>query len=359
MRSRIPGVVAVAALIAVAVASAAPRVRVALARGLAQPVAARAWTARLAVRPASFAGVVRVTATGPAQLSVRATGGRGSYRARLVFPSGGRWTLTARAGATTSRLGSIAVRARAPVPLTFVWPTSLDVEPDGRLLLVENGLERVLRIDPTTGRAATVAAGIPKAYAAARAPSGSIFVAGAHELLRIDGATPPIRVAEADSDIGPIAVAPNGDVYFATGTQIFVLHGGSARAALASTAQLAAPHGLAVAHDGTLLVSDTENGRVRRIDPATGAITPFAAVDTPRGIDVARDGSVYVVDAGAKRVLHLDADGGRLGFVGPALADPYDVDVAPDGGLYVVDTAAAGRVFRVASDGTATPLSRR
>ena len=88
MRSRIPAVVAVAALVAVTTVAAASRVHVALVRGLPQPVAARGWTARLTVRPASFAGVVRVTATGPTPLSVRATGGRGSYRARLVFPSG-------------------------------------------------------------------------------------------------------------------------------------------------------------------------------------------------------------------------------------------------------------------------------
>ncbi|MDX6477505.1 MAG: hypothetical protein QOG29_92 [Gaiellaceae bacterium] len=358
MRSRIPGAVAVAALVAVAAAPAASRVHLALARGLPQPVAGRGWTARLTVRPASFAGTVRVTAAGTTRLSVRATGGRGAYRARLVFPTAGHWTLTGRAGGTTSRLGAVVVRVRPRTPLTFIWPTSIDTEPGGSLLVVENGLERVLRVDTATGRVTTLASGISKAYAVARAPSGSVYVSGAHDLFRIDGTAPPVRVAEADSDLGPIAVSPAGDVYFATATQIFVVRGGSSPPAPVSTAQLAAPHGLAVTRDGTLLVSDTGHGRVLLIDPATGGATTFAAIDEPRGVDVAADGSVYVVDARAKRVLHLSASGERLGFAGPAFTDPYDVAVAPDGAQYVVDTAVAGRVLRVAADGTATPLSR-
>src|SRR4051812_25872540 len=85
---------ALALLVAVACtcqAGAAPPVRVSVAGTLTSPVAGRAWTVRLTVRPASFAGGVRVRAIGPRVLGARATGGRGAYRARLVFPSAGRW----------------------------------------------------------------------------------------------------------------------------------------------------------------------------------------------------------------------------------------------------------------------------
>ena len=93
------------ACIPVLAASAGTPVRVALAGKLAPAVTGRAWTVKLGVRPASFRGAVHVIATGAKRIDVRATGGRGSYRARFVFPSAGRWTLTARAGGTTSRLG--------------------------------------------------------------------------------------------------------------------------------------------------------------------------------------------------------------------------------------------------------------
>ncbi|MDX6411061.1 MAG: tripartite motif-containing protein 71, partial [Gaiellaceae bacterium] len=224
--------------------------------------------------------------------------------------------------------------------------------------LVENGLARVLRIDPATGSSTTIAASIPKAYAVARAPSGSVYVSGAHVLLRIDGAGTPVAVAETDANIGPIAVAPNGDLYFATDTSVFELPRGAGPPIPVAT-QLSAPHGLAVAADGAVFVSDTGHGRVARIDPVAGVITTVALIGTPRGLDVATDGTVYVVDSIAKRVVHLSVTGAVLGFAGPAFPDPYDVAFAPDGALWLVDTAASGRVRRIARDGSVTTLSRR
>src|SRR4051812_8552986 len=126
-------------------ASAAAPVRVSLVGKAPSLIAGRAWTARLTVRPVSFGGTIRVTATGPKRIDVRATGRRGSYRARFVFPSAGRWSLAARAGGSTSRLGSIEVRPAPPTPVAFTQPTSIDLEPAGTLLLVENNPGRVLR----------------------------------------------------------------------------------------------------------------------------------------------------------------------------------------------------------------------
>jgi len=109
------------------------------------------------VRPASFHGTVRVTATGARKLGARASGGRGSYRVQFVFPSSGGWKLTARAGSTTSRLGTVQVRPVPPQPVTFVEPTAIDAQPDGTLLLVENNPGSLLRVDPRTGSVTPVA----------------------------------------------------------------------------------------------------------------------------------------------------------------------------------------------------------
>jgi glucose/arabinose dehydrogenase len=114
-----------------------------------------------------------------------------------------------------------------------------------------------------------------------------------------------------------------------------------------------------VAADGALLVSDTGNNRLRRIDPATGVITAFAEVGTPDGMDVAADGSVYVVGGQDRRVVHVSASGARIGFVGPALALPYDVEAAGDGAVYVLEAGPVGYVRRIAPDGTMTTVSRQ
>jgi streptogramin lyase len=299
-----------------------------------------------------------VTASGPGRIAVRASGWHGSYRALLVFPKTGRWTLTARAGDATSRLGTVTVRKAPPVPLAFVWPTSVDVEPDGSLLVVENGLNRLVRVS-TSGRVTEIAS-LTKAYAVRRASSVTLYVNSGPTLFRIDGTAAPVKVAQAEGDIGPMAIDPNGDVYFTTETKLWKLAGGSGTPVwLAAGTSLNAPHGLAVAADGSVLVADTGNHVIRRVDPAACTVTSFAQVDNPRGMRVAGDGTVYVVDADAKRVLHLSATGERLGFASPTLGDPYDLALAPGGVIYVVDTAQTGYIRRIAADGTATTVSRR
>jgi sugar lactone lactonase YvrE len=356
-------------------ASAAGPVRVSLTGKRATPVAGRAWTIRLAVRPLSYAGTVRVSAVGPGRVRVRATGRRGSYRARLVFPKAGQWRISAQAGGVTSRLVSVRVRRPPARPVVFAQPTSIDLEPTGTLLLVENNPGRVLRVNAATGRVSVLVPSIARPYAVVRAPSGSIYVSVGNQLQRLNGSGPPTSVAEvpAGIEIGPIAAGPSGDVYYSTATQIFRLPGGSGPpiriagtgeaggggdGGPALNAQFSSPHGLAVGADGALLVSDRDNNRVRRIDPATGLVTAFAPIDRPYGIDVAADGTVSVVEGSQNRVVRLSPTGTRLGSVGPAFALPYDVEVG-GGVTYVLDAGPAGYIRRIAPDGTVTTVSRR
>jgi NHL repeat len=355
-------------------ASAAGPLRVSLVGKPAAPVAKRAWVVRLAVRPMSFSGTIRLTASGQGRVQARASGRRGSYRARLVLPSPGRWTLTARAGGRTFRLGTTQVRPAPPQPVAFTEPTSIDVESAGTLLLVENNPGRVLRVQPETGQVTALVPSIARPFGVVHTPAGSVFVSNDNRLSRIDATGTPTTVAEADRQIGPVAVTANGDVYFATATQIFRLAGGSGPAVrIAGTgvegdggdggpaleAQFAAPHGLAIAADGALLVSDTENDRIRRINLSTGLVTAFAPVGQPGGSDVAPDGTIFVADGLERRVLHLSASGARLGFVGPAFDLPYDVEVADGGVTYVLEAGPRGWVRRIAADGTVTTVSRR
>jgi streptogramin lyase len=245
--------------------------------------------------------------------------------------------------------------ASAAAPLTFAWPTSIALEPGGSLLVVENGLHRLVRVDPATGKVTVVASGMAKPYAVARARSGAIFVTDADALKRIDGTRTPATVTRAANDVGPIAFGPTGDLWFTTSSAVYRLPRGGHAAEQIATG-LDGPHGIVVAVDGAVLVSDTGNGRIRRIDPNTGAVTTLMKVANPRGIAAGSDGTIYVVEAAGHRVARFTAKGKRLGFVGGRFGDPYALAVGPTA-IYVVDTSAAGTIARVGRDGAVTTIS--
>jgi sugar lactone lactonase YvrE len=244
--------------------------------------------------------------------------------------------------------------ASAPAPLTFTWPTGVEAEDGGTLLVVENGTGRIERIDPATGHTAVVAT-VNHAYRTA-ASSGGVFVSANDSVWRI-GPRRAKREVVAAHEAGPIASAANGDVFFVADGGVFRLaHGGGPAHRVPGTASIQGSHGIAVSREGALLVSDTAHDRILEIDPSSGKTSTLAHVAGPRGIAAATDGSIYVVAAGAKRVLHLDAHGSTLGYVGARFGDPYDLALGADGTIYVVDTAQIGTVKRIATDGTTTTI---
>jgi serine/threonine-protein kinase len=256
-----------------------------------------------------------------------------------------------------SKLGSVRVRR---APLVLVEPTGIDVAPDGSLLVVEFGLRRLVRVNPATGRLTPVV-DLVKPWGVARAPSGSSYVSDLGWVKRIEPGRAPQIVATVDPgvEVGPVTVSPAGDVVYSTVSAVYRLAHGTAGTPerLAAGTPFSGPHGIAVAADGSLLVSDTGNGLIRRVDPA-GSVTTFAALGSPRGIDVAPDGTVYVAGGDEHRIVHLDASGKRLGTVGPRFGDAYALSVARDGTVYAIDIGA-DVIRRLSPDGTSTVVGRR
>jgi GT2 family glycosyltransferase/DNA-binding beta-propeller fold protein YncE len=226
------------------------------------------------------------------------------------------------------------------------------------------------------------------------------------------GALTPTISAWLDTP-GGIAIAANGDLYFAdshndvidlfdrrsvvsrvigNGTSGFSGDGGPA-----IRAQLDTPDGVAVAPDGDLIVSDSHNDRIRRVDRPTHIITTIAgsgengfdgddkpaleaALNTPNAVFVTANGNIYVADTLNNRIRVIDAatglirtvagdgatgESGPIGDGGPAtsahLFMPSDVAVARNGDIYIADVhhnrirkvdAKTGIIATVAGNGS-------
>ena len=139
---------------------------------------------------------------------------------------------------------------------------------------------------------------------------------------------------------------------------------------LATLAQLNLPEALAFDQEGDLLIADSGNNEIRKVDATTGVITTIAGdrsanylgeglqakqspLYNPTGVAVGADDSVYIADFGNQRVRRIASDGtlntvagnGTQGFAGDGgsaksaeLNLPAGVALDPAGNLYIADS---------------------
>jgi sugar lactone lactonase YvrE len=179
-------------------------------------------------------------------------------------------------------------------------------------------------------------------------PSGQVLVA--------DTNNHRIRLIDTDPQRTVRTIAGNGVAGFANG--------------VGAQAMFRKPNALAIAPDGAILVADSENHVVRRIEnnspnwtvtvyagtPATAGFANGAALSArfirPTGIALDRAGNLYVTEVGGNRVRMIRADSrevttyagtGAFGWrdapsgVDAQFSAPSAVAVAPTGEVYVLD----------------------
>jgi hypothetical protein len=194
---------------------------------------------------------------------------------------------------------------------------------------------------------------------------------------------------------GGIAIDVNGDLYIADSNHDVIVRAFADRTnpkdlppvagvkgttgfdgdnGLATKALLDTPDGVCIAPDGDLVIADSHNDRIRRVDRPTHIITTIAgsglngydgddkpaveaALNTPSAVACAPNGDIYVADTLNYRVRLIEARTGLIhtvagdgtpgdindiGDYGPATAAhlnmPADVQIAPaTGDIYIAD----------------------
>ena len=206
---------------------------------------------------------------------------------------------------------------------------------------------------------------------------------------------------------GSLAVAPNGDLFFADGkngviqqvdTRPYEQPPRSKAAAYTArrSLQFASPSDVAMSANGDIYVADAQNDRICLIDRANGKILTVAgtgaagfdgdlkqatqaALHGPNAVAVARNGDLYIADTDNNRVRLVeqatgiirtvagDGIGGSGALIGDGglaihahLDHPTDVALGPTGDLYIADMrhhrvrmvdARTGIITTVAGDG--------
>ncbi|HLF41008.1 MAG TPA: NHL repeat-containing protein [Acidimicrobiia bacterium] len=159
----------------------------------------------------------------------------------------------------------------------------------------------------------------------------------------------------------------------------------------ATEATLSCPHSVAADAAGNVFIADSANDVIRRVDPS-GVITTIAGqggvagdagdggpatqakIQGPKGIVFDRDGNLLIADSGNDKIKRLDLTAGVITTVagtglgggnasegrgdgGPAtqaqMLEPRTVAVGPDGSLYIAEPKAH-RVRRVDTSGIIT-----
>jgi len=293
--------------------------------------------------------------------------------AASVFKLDRNGVLTRVAGNSTSGYsgdGGQAINAQ------LTQTTGLAVDAAGNLFLADLG--RVRRVSPG-GIIATVAGNGTLGFSGDGGPAtdAAISVGG----ISVDGAG---NLFLADERAGRIRkVSPAGIITTIAGTGTFRYSGDGGPA---TSAQLSFPSDVAVDSRGNIYVADTNNCRVRRIDP-NGIITTIAGsgvrgysgdggsatdaqLNSPTGVAVDGVGNVYFVDGSNLRVRRISpggiittvagngtqgssGDGGLA--TGAQLNRPLGVAADTEGNLFI--TGSDFRVRKVSPDGIITTVA--
>ena len=282
------------------------------------------------------------------------------------------WLLVALAGAQTGRAAALAVTTLVGTGVAGYSdaqvnnPYGLVIGPDGALYFCDLDNQRIRRLDLATRRITTIAGSGERGYKGDGGPAVDAALNMPHE-LRFD-ARGNLYIAERDNHVVRRVDRASGVITTVAGTGVAGFSGDGGPGA---KAQLRQPHSIVFDRDGTLLICDIANYRIRRLHLDTGIIDTYAGTGEPaatldgarvrgtplkgpRTMALAPNGDLYLalregnaiyrIDRASQTLHHVAGTGepGYAGDGGPAasakLGGPKGLAIADDGSLYVADT---------------------
>ena len=297
-----------------------------------------------------------------------------NHRVRQVDRFGNISTIAGTGGEGYSGDGGPAIAAQ------LNYPQGLALDGAGNLYIADSGNGRIRRVDASgairtiagTGEEGLSGDGGPAIAAQLNYPQG-LALDGAGNLYIADSGNGRIRRVDASGAIRTIA---------GTGEE-----GSSGDGGPAVAAQLKFPSGVAVDSSGNVYIADWGNHRIRRID-SSGTITTIAGtggsgssgdggpavaaqLNLPQGVAADGNGNLYIADTENHRIRRVDPSGtiatvsgsgeqGYSGDNGPAavaqLNSPSGVALDGAGNLYIADSENH-RIRRINSSGTITTIA--
>jgi DNA-binding beta-propeller fold protein YncE len=245
-------------------------------------------------------------------------------------------------------------------------PYGVVVDRGGNVYTADRLNSRVRRIDAASGIITTVAGtgdagysgdGGPAARAGLAEPNGLAFDADERQLYIADVADHRVRVVDMSS--GMIAT------FAGTGAAEHSGDGGPA-----AEAGVFGARAVKRAPDGTVYILERQGSSLRAVDPASGIIRKVAGTgargfggdggpaldavfDAPKEMALDQDGNILIVDTENPAIRRIDRATGKLATIagghrgpdgdgGPATAAgldrPHGAVVGPDGAIYIGDT---------------------
>ena len=192
-------------------------------------------------------------------------------------------------------------------------PNDCFLDGKGSLLIADIQDQRVRSLDIASGIITTFAGNGEKARNGDGLPATRASIFGARAVCMDTAGNTYIAEREGN---GVRVVTPDGIMGTIAGASSELGYAGDDGPAIAST--WAGPKGIRCDANGNIIVTDTENHAIRRIDADTHVVTTIAggrlggngdggpataaSMDRPHGCEIAANGSIYIADSNNHRV---------------------------------------------------------